>query len=287
MVSASIRRELVRHMVSHGLSERRCLRVIGMSASAYRYVPAQDRNCALKEKIIALAQRHRRYGAGMIYLKLRQAGELVNHKRVDRLYAEAGLQVKKRRRKKIPIADRHPLERPKAANQVWSMDFVFDRTAEGRSIKNLTVVDDATHEAVAIVSERALGGNQLVRILEQLSTTRGLPMAIATDNGKEFCSRAMLTWAHARGVQLFLIEPGKPNQNAYIESFNGRFRDECLNEHWFTSFPHARVVVEAWRKEYNEERPKRSLGGLTPTAYARTLIQKPVKLTSDSKAQYY
>ena len=272
-------------MVSHGLSERRSLRVIGMSASAYRHEPAQDRNCALKEKIIALAQRHRRYGAGMIYLKLRQAGELVNHKRVDRLYAEAGLQVKKR--KKIPLADRHPLERPTAANQVWSMDFVFDRTAEGRSIKNLTVVDDATHEAVAIVPERALGGNQLVRILEQLSTTRGLPKAIRADNGKEFCSRAMLTWAHARGVKLFLIEPGKPNQNAYIESFNGRFRDECLNEHWFTSLPHARVIVEAWRKEYNEERSKRSLGGLTPAAYAKTLIQKPVKLTPDSKPKCY
>ena len=223
----------------------------------------------------------------MIYLKLRQAGEIVNHKRVDRLYAEAGLQVKKRKRKKIPLADRHPLARPQTANQVWSMDFVFDRTAEGRSIKNLTVVDDATHEAVAIVAELALGGHQLVRILEQLTLTRGLPKAIRTDNGKEFCSRAMLTWAHARGVQLFLIEPGKPNQNAYIESFNGRFRDECLNEHWFTSLQHARVIVEAWRREYNEERPKKSLGGLTPVAYAKTLTQESVKLTSDSKALCY
>ena len=274
MVSAPARRELVRYMIDKGLSERRSLRIADMSASAYRYEPAQDRNCVLKEKIIALAQRHRRYGAGMIYLKLRQAGEIVNHKRVDRLYSEAGLQVKKRRRKKIPLSHRHPLERPTSANQVWSMDFVFDRTAEGRSIKNLTVVDDATHEAVAIVPERALGGNQLVRILEQLAGTRGLPKAIRTDNGKEFCSRAMLTWAHTRGVQLFLIEPGKPNQNAYMESFNGRFRDECLNEHWFTSLQHARVVVETWRKEYNEERPKRSLGGLTPTDYAKTLIQK-------------
>jgi len=139
----------------------------------------------------------------MIYLKLRQAGETVNHKRVDRLYTEAGLQVKRRRRKKIPLSDRHPLECPTAANRVWSMDFVFDRTAEGRSIKNRTVVDDATHEAVAIVPERALGGNQHVRILEQLSTTRSLPKAIRTDNGKEFCSRAMMTWAHTRGIQLF------------------------------------------------------------------------------------
>jgi putative transposase len=136
------------------------------------------------------------------------------------------------------------------------------------------VVDDATHEAVAIVPERALGGNQLVRILEQLAGTRGLPKAIRTDSDKEFCRREMLTWAHARGEQLFLMELGKPNQNAYIVSFNGRFRDECLNEHWFTSLQHARVVVEAWRKEYNEERPKRSLGRLTPTDYAKTLIKK-------------
>jgi transposase InsO family protein len=266
-------------MVGKGLSERQALRIIRMSPSAFRYQPVSDRNATLKEKIIALAQRHRRYGAGMIYLKLRQAGEIVNHKRVDRLYAEAGLQVRRRKRKKIPVADRHPLERPLAANQVWSMDFVFDRTAEGRSIKSLTVVDDATHEAVAIVPERAMGGTQLVRILDQLAQTRGLPKAIRTDNGKEFCSRAMLTWAHVRGVQLFLIEPGKPNQNAYIESFNGRFRDECLNEHWFASLQQARVIIDAWRREYNEERPKKSLGGLTPAAYAKSLSQKSATLT--------
>ena len=169
-------------MNGQGLSERRALRVIGMSPSVYRYQPVTDRNCVLRQKIIALAQRHRRYGAGMIYLKLRQAGELVNHKRVDRLYTQAGLQVKKRKRKKIPLTERHPLERPTAANQVWSMDFVFDRTAEGRRIKNLTVIDDATHEAVAIVPERALSGNQRVLILEQLTSTRGLPEAIRTDN---------------------------------------------------------------------------------------------------------
>ena len=287
MVGAPSRRDLVRYMIDKGLSERRSLQVVGMSPSAYRYRPVADRNTALKERIIALAQRHRRYGAGMIYLKLRQAGEIVNHKRVDRLYAEAGLQVRRRKRKKIPAADRHPLERPLAANQVWSMDFVFDRTAEGRVIKNLTIVDDATHEAVAIVPERAMGGLQLAHVLDQLAKTRGLPKAIRTDNGKEFCSRAMLTWAHARGVQLFLIEPGKPNQNAYIESFNGRFRDECLNEHWFTSLRHAKVIIDTWRCEYNEERPKKSLGGLTPAAYAKTLAQKSVKSTPDSNAHCY
>lgn len=279
MVKAPARRELVRHLAGRGLSERHALRVIGMSASAYRYQPAPDRNQALREQILALAHRHRRYGAGMIYLKLRQAGQPVNHKRVDRLYAEAGLQVRRRRRKKVPVADRQPLGRPLSANQVWSMDFVFDRTAEGRVIKCLTVVDDATHESVAIVPERAIGGYALTRILDRLALERALPQAIRTDNGKEFCGRAMLTWAHARGVRLFLIEPGKPNQNAYIESFNGRLRDECLNEHWFVSLAHAKMTIEAWRREYNEERPKKALGGLTPSAYARQLAGKSATLT--------
>ena len=219
-------------MTQQGLSQRKALSVVGMSTSAYRYQPAPDRNKVLQEQIVALAQRHRRYGSGMIYLKLRQAGVIVNHKCVERLYADAKLQVRRRKRKKILVTDRQPLGRPLTANQVWSMDFVFDRTAEGRVIKNLTVVDDATHEAVAIVPERAIGGHSLTRILDRVALNRGLPKAIRTDSGKEFCGRAMLTWAHERGVKLFLIEPGKPNQNAYIESFNGRFRDECLNEHW-------------------------------------------------------
>jgi len=274
VVTAPAKRELVRYMAQRGLSERQALRVARMSSSALRYQPAPDRNQALRQQIVALAHRHRRYGAGMIYLKLRQAGVMVNHKRVERLYTEARLQVRRRKRKKVPVADRQPLGRPLAANQIWSMDFVFDRTAEGRVIKCLTVVDDATHEAVAVVPERAIGGLPLTRILNRLALHRGLPKAIRTDNGKEFCGRAMLTWAHERGVKLFLIEPGKPSQNAYIESCNGRFREECLNENWFTSLPHAQVIIEAWRREYNEERPKKGLGGLTPKAYARQLASK-------------
>jgi transposase InsO family protein len=279
VVTAPARRLLVRQMTSQGLSERRALRVLHMSASALRYDPVPDRNVSLRERILALAHRHRRYGAGMIYLKLRQAGLVVNHKRVDRLYALAKLQVRRRKRKKVPVSERQPLVRPRTANEVWSMDFVFDRTAEGRVIKCLTIVDDATHESVAIVPERAIGGHPLTRILDQLRVTRGLPQVIRTDNGKEFCGRAMLTWAHERGVTLRLIEPGKPNQNAYIESFNGRLRDECLNEHWFTSLGHARVVIEAWRREYNDERPKRILGGLTPAAYAKQLAARAATMT--------
>ncbi len=287
MVAAPAKRELVRFMASRGLSERRALQMAHMSASALRYCPRPDHNGPLREQILALAHQHRRYGAGMIYLKLRQSGWMVNHKRVERLYGLAGLQLRRRKRKKVPIQERQPLVRPHAANQVWSMDFVFDRTAEGRVIKCLTIVDDATHESIAIVAERTIAGYPLTRLLDQLGETRGLPQVIRTDNGKEFCGRAMLSWAHQRGVQLRQIQPGKPNQNAYIESFNGRFRDECLNEHWFSSLAHAQVLIEAWRREYNEERPKKSLGGLTPAAYAKQLLAKSVKLTLDSEALCY
>ena len=274
MVTAPARREVVRELVTRGLNERRALMVVQMSAAALRYVPRPDPDPGLRDRIVALAHRHRRYGAGMIYLKLRQEGRVVNHKRVDRLYAEARLQVRRRRRKKVPLADRQPLARPQAPNEVWSADFVFDRTAEGRVLKCLTIVDDATTEAVAVVPARALGGLPVTRVLDGLAITRGLPQVLRTDNGLEFCGRAMLTWAHTRGVTLRLIEPGKPTQNAYIESFNGRFRDECLNEHWFTSLAHAQAVIETWRREYNEERPKKGLAGLTPAAYARQLTAK-------------
>ena len=245
MVTAPARRVLVRDMTAQGVSERRALALVRMSAASLRYTPAPDTNAALRARIVALAHQHRRYGAGMIYLKLRQAGARVNHKRVERLYTEARLQVRRRRRKKIPVADieRQPLIRPQAPNEVWSADFVFDRTADGRVVKCLTVVDDATTEAVAIVPARTLGGLPVTRVLDRLAFERGLPRVLRTDNGKEFCGRAMLTWAHTRGVTLRLIEPGKPNQNAYVESFNGRFRDECLNEHWFTSLAHTQVLI--------------------------------------------
>ena len=272
-MTAPARRLLVRSLVERGLTERRALAVVRISASAFRYEPRPDRNVELRDRILALAHRHRRYGVGMIHLKLQQAGWPVNYKRVERLYQEAKLQVRRRKRKRVAIGERQPLLRPTAANPVWSMDFVFDRTAEGRVIKCLTIVDDATHEAVAIEVERAISGHGVARVLDGLSLSRGLPLVIRSDNGKEFCGKAMLKWARDRGVALRLIEPGKPNQNAYIESFNGRLRDECLNEHWFVNLLHARAVIEPWRREYNEERPKKVLGGLTPAAYAKRMAE--------------
>jgi len=287
MVTAPARRELVRWMQARGLSERRCLAIAGMSASSLRYRPRPDRNVALRAQIVALAQRHRRYGVGMIHLKLRQAGEPVNYKRVERLYRLEQLHIRRRRRKKIPVSERQPLVRPGQANEVWSMDFMFDREASGRSIKCLVIVDDATHESVAIVADHAIGGDHLTRILDGICAQRGTPAVIRTDNGPEFTGKAMLNWAHRRGIGLRLIEPGKPNQNAYVESFNGRFRDECLNEHWFMSLAHARAVIEDWRREYNEERPKRSLGGLTPAQYAKQLAARPLTMPADSRPACY
>lgn len=282
-----MRRELVRWMGTRGLTERRALAVVGMSASSLRYQPRPDRNAALRARIVALAQRHRRYGAEMIHLKLSQSGWHVNYKRVERLYGLEKLQIRRRRRKKIPVSERQPLVRPGRANEVWSMDFVFDRVSSGRTIKSLVVVDDATHEAVAIIPEHTIGGDHLARLLDGICSQRGKPSIIRTDNGKEFTGKAMLNWAYRNAVTLRLIEPGKPNQNAYVESFNGRLRDECLNEHWFTSLPHARALIEAWRREYNEERPKKSLGGLTPAQYAKTLASKAVTMPEVSRSTCY
>lgn len=165
------------------------------------------------------------------------------------------------------------------------MDFVFDRIASGRALKCLAIVDEATHEAMAVIPAHAIGGDHLVKLLEEVCTIRGRPSITRTDNGKEFTGRAMLTWAHRHGIALRLIELGKPNQNAYIESFNGRLREKCLNEHWFVSLKHARVIIRTWTREYNEEKPKRALGGLTPAQYAKQLAAKAVTFEPGLKSK--
>ena len=282
MVTVPARRELVRYAQSRGLSERRALKLACLSPSVLRYERRDDGNGALRERIVALAHRHRRHGYRMIHLRLSQEGWAVNIKRVRRLYRQEQLMVQRRKRKKVAPGDRQPLMRPSRANEVWSMDFVFDRLADGRALKCLTVVDDATQEAVTIAPDRAISGVYVTRILDQLKQGRGLPKVIRSDNGREFCGRAMAIWAHENGVALRFIEPGKPNQNAYVESFNGRLRDECLNEHWFTSLAHARAVIEDWRRDYNEQRPKKDLGGLPPAAYAAQLARRAAQETAGS-----
>ena len=261
---------------NEGLTERRGLAVAGMSASSLRYEPRPDRNAALRARIVALAQRHRRYGVGMIHLKLRQAGELVNHKRVERLYRLEKLHIRRRRRKKIPVSDRQPLIRP-GRSQRGLVDGLRVRSG-GLGPDDQVPGDRGRRDARGRGDRRRstrIGGDHLTRILDGICAQRG------NAGGDPHRQRAGVhrqgdadLGASQRRIALRLIEPGKPNQNAYVESFNGRFRDECLNEHWFTSLAHARAVIEAWRREYNEERPKKSLGGLTPAQYAKQTGRK-------------
>lgn len=251
------------------ISERRACRLVGISRSVVQYVP---RSCEqrehLRQRIVDIAQERRRFGYRRIHALLRREGIAANHKTVYRLYQAAGLTVRKRRRRKGVAVDREPLELPSTPNEVWSMDFVMDALHDGRRLKVLTIVDDYTKEAVDIVVDRSIPGAYVVRILDQAARFRGLPKAIRTDQGPEFTGKALDQWAYENGVQLKLIQPGKPTQNAFIESFNGRFRDECLNEHWFSSLAHARAEVTKWRQDYNEARPHSALEYLTPSEFA-------------------
>lgn len=252
------------------ISERRACRLIGLSRSVLVYQP-QPEDGRLRDRLEALAGERRRFGYRRLAVLLAREGIRANHKRVHRVYRAAGLAVRRRRRRNRLAVPRQPLVLPAAANDTWSMDFVFDALYDARRLKCLTVVDDCTKESVAIVVARRMGGDDVARILDEICRFRGYPRAIRTDQGPEFTGRALDQWAHARGVELRLIQPGKPTQNAYIESFNGRFRDECLNEHWFLSLEHARAVVAEWRRDYNEQRPHSALGNLTPAEYAHRL----------------
>ena len=195
---------------------------------------------------------------------------MINHKRTERLYREEGLSLRLKKRKRRPAALRLPLDRPQRPNQRWSMDFVHDKLFNGRKFRILTVVDDFSRECPLIEVDTSLGGYRVARALDQLIAQRGKPQVITVDNGPEFAGKALDAWAFGHGIKLNFIRPGKPVENCYIESFNGRLRDECLNQSWFTSLFEARQQIESWRVDYNEVRPHSSLGDLTPTEFART-----------------
>lgn len=211
----------------------------------------------------------RRFGYRRLHALLQREGFAVNHKRVYRLYVEEQLWVRKRTRKRRVAQTRVPLLVPTAPNQVWSLDFIGDALATGRRFRALNVVDDHSREAPAIEVDTSLGGQRVTRVLDRLKVERGLPWQIRTDNGPEFTSRAVEQWAYENGVDWQFIEPGRPMENAYVESFNGKFRDECLNENWFTDLADARQKIEQWRQDYNQVRPHSALGYRTPTEFAR------------------
>jgi putative transposase len=203
---------------------------------------------------------------------LGREGMRVNRKCLYRLYRLENLGVRRRRRRRLASMPRQPRPMPSQANVRWSMDFTHDMLADGRRFRTLNLVDDFTRECLAIEVDTSLPGRRVVRVLEQLAESRGLPKAIVIDNGPEFAGRTLDAWAFERGVELLFIRPGKPIENAFIESFNGRFRDECLNSHWFTGLDDARHRIETWRLDYNQVRPHSALGGKTPAEFASAAV---------------
>lgn len=268
MVTARAKRAVVSYLEkAYQMTQRRACRAIGFLRSSCRYESKRAGDAELRERLVELAAERPRYGYRRLCDLLRRE-RLINHKRVHRLYRAEGLAVRRRRRKRVAAVQRKPLAAPGAPNQEWSMDFMSDTLGTGRVFRTLNIVDDFTRECLAIEVDTSLPGLRVVRVLERLAAERGLPQRLVVDNGPEFASRAVDQWVYDRGIELHFIAPGRPMENAFVESFNGRFRDECLNQHWFTSLGDARRTIEEWRVDYNDVRPHGSLGRIPPAAFA-------------------
>ena len=256
---------------SLGLSERRACLLTGVSPSVYRYQPKQGDDDVLRRRMRELAGERKRFGSPRLHIMLKREGLVVNHKRTERIYSEEGLALRKKRRRKGAARARETVPSPVRPNQRWSMDFVSDNTVIGRRFRALAIVDDYSRECPATLVDTSLGGARVVGVLERLAETWGLPEVITVDNGPEFAGKAMDEWAYRRGIKLSFIRPGKPVENAFAESFNGRLRDECLNINWLMSVRHAREIIETWRQDYNKVRPHSSLKGKTPKEFADSM----------------
>jgi len=252
----------------HRRSERRACQLAGMGRSSCRYQVRRRDDQALRQRLRELAGERRRFGYRRLTVLLRREGQVVNPKRVYRIYCEEGLAVRRRKRKRLKAEARTPLMLPGRPDQVWTMDFTHDNLSSGRKFRTLNLMDGFTREAPRIEVDTSLPGARVVRVLEEVARERGYPHAIQADNGPEFLSRVVDQWAFEHGVELHFIAPGKPTQNAHIESFNGKFRDECLNENWFLTLQEAREKIEAWRRDYNQGRPHSALGYQTPEEFA-------------------
>ena len=265
------------------LSQRRACRLVGLSRDSFRNPPEPDQMTKdLSGKIVEIAHARRRFGYRRIHDMLRPEFPNVNHKRVYRLYSQANLAVRRRKKAKRPMSERVPLQLAQSVNEVWSMDFVSDSLSGGRRLKYLTVADDFSHESVDIVVDYGISGQYVTRVLDRAALFRGYPQAVRTDNGPEFTSRAFMAWAQAHGIRHILIQPGRPMQNGYIESFNGKFRDEHLNEAWFETLQQARNALSIWRQDYNEVRPHSSVGRMPPARFAELHRQRAGDATRSS-----
>jgi len=270
MVKPAAKREVVGYMTSqYEMSQRHACGVVALHRSSCRYEAKPDGNADLREMLKAVAAARPRWGQERLHVLVRRQGYVVNHKRTERLYRELGLSLRLRRRSKRASAVRVPAAVPASPNQRWSMDFVSDQLVTGQRLRCLTVVDDFTKESPGILVARSISGQTVGEFFDSLSETRPLPKIIVCDNGPEFTSLAFDQWAPRHGIRLSFIQPGKPQQNAFIESFNGKLREECLNEELFYDLADARSKIEAWRINYNEHRPHRSLGQRTPAEFIK------------------
>jgi len=240
---------------------------VDLSRTAYGYDSHREDDTKLRNRLRELAGERKRFGSPRLHIMLKREHLVVNHKRTERIYKEEGLALRRKRRRKGAAGARMVIPAPERSNQKWSMDFVTDSIVTGRRFRALAIVDDYSRECPAIEVDTSMGGARVVSVLERLSDMRGLPEVITVDNGPEFASRALDEWAYRKGIKLSFIRPGKPIENAFAESFNGRLRDECLNTNWFMSLKHARAIIESWRKDYHTVRPHSSLGGLAPREF--------------------
>lgn len=249
-------------------SQRRACTLIGVSARVYRYRSRRPDDGVLRTRLKALAAERRRFGYRRLHLLLKREGVVVNHKKLFRIYREERLVVRRRGGRKRALGTRAPIAVPQGANQRWSLDFVSDSLADGRRFRVLAIVDDFTRECLALVADTSLSGARVVRELDAVVAIRGKPAMVVSDNGPELISLAVLRWQQESGIGWHYIAPGKPMQNGFVESFNGRLRDELLNETAFRSLVHARELLDDWREDFNHNRPHTSLGGLTPNEFA-------------------
>ncbi|WP_354267533.1 IS3 family transposase [Bradyrhizobium ottawaense] len=271
VVTPAAKRKAVAHLVAaHGMSERRACKAIGCCRMTMRYQTTRADEAGLRQRMRAIAQERRRFGYRRLHVLLKREGYVVNHKKLFRLYREERLAVRRRGGRKRAIGTRAPMTVAMAPNDRWSLDFVSDQLTDGRRFRILTVVDDCTRECLTLVADTSLSGSRVARELDRLIIERGKPKMVVSDNGTELTSNAILTWADQSRVAWHYIAPGKPTQNAFIESFNGRLRDELLNETLFTSLGQARVELGHWRADYNDTRPHSQLGWKTPSEFAFT-----------------
>jgi putative transposase len=249
-------------------SQRRACGLVGLDPKTFRYASRRADDTVVRARLKELALERRRFGYRRLHILLRREGIELNHKKLFRLYREERLTVKKRGGRKRALGTRAPMTLPQGPNQRWSLDFVSDMLASRGRFRVLVVVDDFTRECLALVVDTSLSGMRVARELDAIAQARGRPLMIVFDNGTELTARAILQWQEDNRVEWHYIAPGKPTQNGFVESLNGRFRDECLNEHLFHGMAAARRIIEEWRIDYNEHRPHTSLRGLTPNEFA-------------------